>query len=71
MMAASKISTKTDLLTNQAVSSASLKKVIPPIQTTTTKRNPKKIQITDSLVAPVEKIPVPNHILNTSNYIIK
>lgn len=50
-----------------STSAVSFKKVIPPIQQ---KRMPKKIQMTESLVAPVEKLDVPNHVLNTSNYLI-
>lgn len=41
-------------------------KKIPPIQP---KRQPNRLKLTDSLVAPVEKIPVPNHLLDTSNQI--
>ncbi|RMZ96259.1 Primary ciliary dyskinesia [Brachionus plicatilis] len=37
-------------------------KKIPPIQP---KRQPNRLKLTDSLVAPVEKIPVPNHLLDT------
>lgn len=31
-------------------------------------RKPKKFNFGDTLVAPIEKIEVPNHILNTSNF---
>jgi hypothetical protein len=40
-------------------------KKIPPIGDPT-KRTLNKLKITDSLVAPVEKQPVPDHALNTS-----
>lgn len=65
MITASKLDTKIDDNTRMATLSTavSLKKVIPPIQP---KRVPKKLQMTDSLVAPVEKTDVPNHVLNTS-----
>ncbi len=39
-------------------------KTIPPIESI--ERKPKKISLTDSLIKPIEKIDVPNHILNTS-----
>lgn len=42
-------------------------KKIPPIQS---KRQPNSLKLSDSLVAPVEKQPVPNHLLNTSNQVI-
>lgn len=42
------------------------KKKIPPIQS---KRQSNSLKLSDSLVAPVEKQPVPDHLLNTSNQI--
>ncbi|CAF0716220.1 unnamed protein product [Brachionus calyciflorus] len=38
------------------------KKIIPPIKSP---RKLNKIKITDSLVAPIQKVEVPNHLLNT------
>ena len=49
---------------NKMPSNVSLKKVMPPIQVK--QRQPKKLLMTDSLVAPVEKTDVPNHVLDTS-----
>jgi hypothetical protein len=56
-MAASKLINNLDL--NQ------MHKKIPPLEPLVP-RKPKKLLMTDSLVAPIEKIDVPNHILNTS-----
>ena len=46
-----------------------LPKKIPPITEVVT-RKPKKIEMSQSLVAPVEKYDVPNHLLNTSKIYI-
>lgn len=53
-------------------------RVIPPIPSNNSSnrlqelqiipRKPNKFKLTDSLVAPAEKIDVPNHILNTSKF---
>ena len=67
-MTTSKLASKQQDLnefTNKMPSSISMKKVMPPIPVQQ-KRMPKKLLMTDSLVAPVEKTDVPNHVLNTS-----
>ena len=41
-------------------------KKVPPIATTI--RKPNKLKLSDQLIATVEKTEVPNHVLNTSNF---
>ena len=43
-------------------------KKIPPIDSSVAVRKPKKINFDESLVAPVERLDVPNHVLNTKIY---
>ena len=56
-MASSKLANSMDL--NQ------IRQKIPPIENLMLRR-PKKLLMTDSLVAPIKRKDVPNHILNTS-----
>ena len=48
---------------------SSMPKKIPPIETLAVPRKPKKLNFNDSLVAPIQKTYVPNHVLNTSKQI--
>ena len=61
-MAASKLANSVDL--NQ------MRQKIPPIENLTL-RKPKKLLMTDSLVAPIKRKDVPNHTLNTSFKLVK